>query len=321
VSKIRVLFLCICNIFLAAHQLYAFDGPLQVRNEFPLFLDIDGPHLESASTGTSFSANFSYSSVYLVRNSAVWSFGLDMEISELTLSFRKDILDFIELGVDIPVISFNSGFLDGLLKAYHNTFGFPDYGRSDRPENAFLYEVRKKGSLVVKGKNGRIGIGDIRFTVKKPLFKGDPAVSVRGDLEVPTGDPKAGFGSGGIDSGIAVLADKNLGKNFRSYFNLGIIFPGDLKGYEKIELGNFIYGGVALEAALWKHISLVGQVFSQTSPFPRTGVGPMDRAAVLLTLGGRYYSGDNNFELSFTEDPNTAGAPDFMLNFSFKRRF
>jgi hypothetical protein len=47
----------------------------------------------------------------------------------------------------------------------------------------------------------------------------------------------------------------------------------------------------------------------------------MDRTAVLLTLGGRYYSGDNNFELSFTEDPNTAGAPDFMLNFSFKRRF
>jgi hypothetical protein len=43
--------------------------------------------------------------------------------------------------------------------------------------------------------------------------------------------------------------------------------------------------------------------------------------AVLLSLGGRYYSGNNSFELSFTEDPNTSGAPDFSLNFSFKKIF
>jgi hypothetical protein len=320
-SKIRVLFLSIFSVFFMTHVSYAFDGPLQIKNEFPLFLNVDARYLESASTGDSFSADLSYSSVYLVKNSAEWSFGLDMEIAELTLKFRKDIKGFIELGVDVPIISFNSGFMDDFIKAYHNAFGFPDYGRSNRPENAFLYEVRRKGSLIIKGENGRIEIGDIRFTVKKPILKGDPAVSIRGDLELPTGDSKTGFGSGGIDSGIAVLVDKDLGKNFKSYLNLGIIFPGGLRGYEKIDLGDTIYGGAAIEAALWKDISLMGQVFFQSSPFPRTGMGSADRTAVLLTFGGRYYSGNNNFELSFTEDPNTAGAPDFMLNFSFKRRF
>jgi hypothetical protein len=44
-------------------------------------------------------------------------------------------------------------------------------------------------------------------------------------------------------------------------------------------------------------------------------------AAVLLSLGGRYYSGKNSFDISLTKDPNTAGAADFTLNFSFKRRF
>jgi hypothetical protein len=316
-----ILFLCICAVLLEANQSYAFDGPLQTRNGFPLFLNIDEPYLESSPTGTSLAADFSYSSVYLVKNSAVWSFGLDMEIAGLTLKFRKDIERFIELGIDVPIISFNSGFMDDAIEAYHNAFGFPDYGRSNRPENAFLYEVRKKGRLVIKGENGSIGLGDIRFTIKKPILTGDPAVSIRGDLELPTGDAKTGFGSGGIDSGIAVLADKDLGKYFKTYLNLGIIFPGDLRGYEKIDLEAFIYGGVAVEAAFWEHVSLTGQVFSQISPYPGTGVGPVDRAAVLLTLGGRYHSGDNNFELSFTEDPNTAGAPDFMLNFSFKRRF
>jgi hypothetical protein len=43
--------------------------------------------------------------------------------------------------------------------------------------------------------------------------------------------------------------------------------------------------------------------------------------AVLLSLGGRYYLGNSSLELSFTEDPNTSGAPDFTFNASFKRRF
>jgi hypothetical protein len=41
---------------------------------------------------------------------------------------------------------------------------------------------------------------------------------------------------------------------------------------------------------------------------------------MLLVLGGRYYAGVGSFELSLTEDPNTSGAPDFILNFSFKKR-
>jgi hypothetical protein len=112
--------------------------------------------------------------------------------------------------------------------------------------------------------------------VKKPIPKGDPAISIRGDIELPTGDSETGFGSGGIDLGIAVLADKDLGKNFKSYLNFGIIFPADLRGYEKIDLGDSIYGEAAIEAALWKDISPISQALFQSSPFPRTGVGSVD---------------------------------------------
>ena len=83
----------------------------------------------------------------------------------------------------------------------------------------------------------------------------------------------------------------------------------------------FMFGGAAVEAAFWKHVGLIAQVFVQSSPFPETSISSIDRLAVLLTIGGRYYAGKNSFELSLTEDPNTAGAPDFTLNFSFKKRF
>jgi len=211
--------------------------------------------------------------------------------------------------------------MDGFLNSYHDAFGFPDYGRSNRPDNEFLYEVRRNRDLVVKGKNGHIGIGDIRLTLKKPLLNSDPAISIKGDIELPTGDAKAGYGNGSIDAGIAVLMDKKLSEYFKSYLNIGAVFPGNLRGHEEITLREFLYGGAAIEASFWKNISLIVQVFVQGSPFPKTDISSVDRLAVLLSLGGRYSSGNNNFEFSLTEDPNTSGAPDFTLNFSFKRIF
>ena len=78
----------------------AFDGPLQIKNQFPLFLYVDVPYLETASLEDSFSVSLSHSSVYLVDNSSKWDMGLDMEITELDLRLKKNIHDFIELGVD-----------------------------------------------------------------------------------------------------------------------------------------------------------------------------------------------------------------------------
>jgi len=299
----------------------AFDGPLQIENQFPLFLHIDAPRLEKASIEDSLSASFSYSSVYMVKDSPQWSMGLDMEIAKLDLRLRKTIKNFIELGIEVPFLSLDSGFMDDFLNAYHSAFGFPDYGRHNRPDNKFLYEVRRNGVPVIVGENGRPGIGDVKFTLKKPLLEGDPAISVRGDIEIPTGDAKTGIGSGGTDIGIAVLIDKNLGGKFRSYSNLGMVLPCDLEGRARIPLREFLFGGTSIEASLWKDISLLAQVFVQGSPFPKTGIGSVDRIAVLFSLGGRYNSGKNSLEFSLTEDPNTAGAADFTLNLSLKRRF
>ena len=317
-----VIFIAMLLIFsLHSSTSYGFDGPLQARNQFPLFLYLNTPYLESALVENSFSASLSYSSINLVESSSEWDIGLDMEITELDLRFRKNIGDFIELGIELPILSFSSGFMDGFLNSYHDAFGFPDYGRSNRPDNEFLYEVRRNRDLVVKGKNGHIGIGDIRLTFKKPLLNRDPTISIKGDIELPTGDAKAGYGNGSIDAGIAVLMDKKLSEYFKSYLNIGAVFPGNLRGHEEITLREFLYGGAAIEASFWKNISLIVQVFVQGSPFPKTDISSVDRLAVLLSLGGRYSSGNNNFEFSLTEDPNTSGAPDFTLNFSFKRIF
>lgn len=307
------------NIF-TAHPAAAFEGPLQTKNLFPLFMHLDTPYLESAATGNSFSSGLSHSSVFVVKDSGGWSADLDMETTELDLKYRREISGLFELGIDLPVISFNSGFMDSFLNSYHKTFGFGDYGRSSRPDNAFLYELKKDGVTVIKGKNGGIGIGDIRLTAKKKLLSNDPVVSVRAEIELPTGSASDGFGSGGFDGGVSILVDKKLGEKFMSYFNVGVVLPGDLKGHESVGLRSYAHGGAGVEAALWEKFSLLGQIYFQTSPFPKTGIGAIDRLSALLSFGGRYSSGSNSFEFSLSEDANTAGAPDVTFNFYYKRR-
>lgn len=244
-----------------------------------------------------------------------------MEVTELNLTLKKNIKNFLEVGVDIPIVSFNSGFMDGFLNSYHDAFGFPDYGRSNRPNNKFLYEVRREGILIVDGKGGHINIGDIKLRLKKTILYGDPAISIKGDLEFPTGDARDGYGNGGIDAGVAILVDKKLSDKVMTYLNIGAVFPGDFKGHETVELKEYIYSGAGVEAYLLKNLNLLAQVFIQGSPYPKTEISAVDRTAVLLSLGGRYLFGKNSIEFSFTEDLNTSGASDLTFNFSFKKNF
>lgn len=300
---------------------FSFDGPLQVRNQFPLFFHINQPYLEKAAPEDSLSISLSHSSSFMVKKSAIWSVDMDMELTGLDLRYRTDISELFELGIDIPLLTFNSGFMDNALSSYHKLFGFSDYGRSSRPSNVFTYEVRKNGSLIIKGQSGSIGIGDMRFSVKKVLFSGGPVISLKADMEIPTGAASKGFGSGSFDFGIAALMDKRLSEKVTSYINLGVVFPGDLKAYETVRLRSFAYAGAGIEAALWSNIGILGQIFFQGAPLPKTDIPSIDRPSVLLSFGGRYYSGKEIFEVSFTEDPNTAGAPDFTISFALKKRF
>ena len=319
-KKYVPLSILIMLLFLAG-KTFAFEGPLQVKNQFPLFLHINAPYLESAVTENSFSAGLSHSSVYMTRYSADWSVNLDMEITELDLRLKKIIPGLFELGIEVPVLSAESGFMDDFLDTYHRTFGFSDYGRSERPSDSFLYEVRKNGAVVVSGKNGRIGIGDIRLTAKKEIRTIDPVISLRAEVEFPTGDAGDGHGSGGLDTGMTLLVDKKISQTFMSYWNAGILFPGRLRAHEDVGLRTSYHAGAGIEAALWKQVSLLGQITFQTSPFPKTDIGSIDRIAALLTFGARYSPGKQSIEFSLTEDPNTAGAPDVIFNISYIRRF
>lgn len=318
---LKAIFIALSLLLLFPAAALSFDGPLQYKNQFPLAIPLATPYLESAVPESSLSANLSYSSVYLVKNSPEWSFGLDMEITDLTIRAKKSFGDSLEIGLDVPLLIFDSGVMDGFLSSYHRTFGFPDYGRSARPQNSFLFDVRRNGNAIVEGKDGIPGLGDLRLTAKKTILTGDPAISLLVSLDLPTGDAKAGFGNGSLGAGAAFLLDKEITGWLKSYWNMGWVFPGDLRGYETVRMRSYFWGGAAFEAEVKKGWSALAQLYYERVPWPRTEIGSIDRNAVLFAAGGRYAAGANVFELSFTEDPSTSFAPDVSFTFSYKRKF
>ena len=302
-------------------MVFSFDGPLQVRNQFPLFLPFDPPYLESSAVGDSVSVSLSHSSVYVTQASQFWTVNMDLELTELSVRLKKKIGSSTEVGLDVPFLRPTEGFLDQPLAKLHDALGTGDYGRHERPYNEFLYEVLYKGKPVVLPEADKSGMGDVRLTFKGEVTDGMPLVSIMGSLELPTGDAKRGYGNGSYDASLAVLVDVAFGKKYRGYGNAGAVFPGALKGYETVPMHTYYYAGFGIEAAWWERFSVIAQTMVATSPYPDTGIRQIDWPGVLLVVGGRYSFSTSSIEFSLTEDPDTAGAPDFILNITGKMNF
>ena len=299
----------------------SFDGPLQVRNQFPIFLPLDPPYLESAAARDSATVSLTHSSVYVIETAPAWTVNMDLELTELNIRLKKTLGPRTELGLDVPVIRPTAGFLDAPLASFHNALGTGDYGRSARPNNEFLYEVLYQGKPVIIPESDKAGIGDVRLTVKRVVNDAKPLVSLMANVELPTGDAKTGYGNGSVDAAFAVLVDLDLGKQYRGYGNAGLVVPGDLKGYQTIPMRTYAYAGFGVEAAWWDRFSVIVQTVVSGSPYPTTGIRQVDWPGILLTFGGRYSFSSSSFEFSLTEDPDTAGAPDFIMNVSYMMSF
>jgi len=296
----------------------SFEGPLQVNNLYPIFLHADQQYLDKAAFENSMSYSLSHSSTYTVQSSGRWDIDLDMEITELNFRYKKIIKDAVEFDVDLPVLIIGGGFMDGFLETYHDTFGLPDYGRSERPRNEFLYVVRKDGELIIDGKSG-IGLGDIRLALKKPLITSDGfALSIKGDIELPTGNAKKGYGNGSLDAGLSLLIDKKISDSIITCVNFGAVFPGDVRANKELDLKNFYCGGLGIEADAGDGLSFLMQLQGESSIYPRTDLLAVDRDSFLLIIGGRYTKAESNYDISLAEDINASGAPDFILNITYK---
>jgi len=321
-NKICWGFLAVMVLMASAAVCRAAPRPIQAPNRFPLFwmflapgpmpADLPGKGVLETSLAVD------YSALYFQHSSDQWDVLIDMETVVIDLSATYAITPRWAVGLTLPIVSTNSGFMDVFLEGFHDTFNLPNYGREERPPNTFGFRVAKEGQLWFQGQSGQTQLADTTIFLKYQLSdfddrQGFASLLVFG-LKLPTGEPQLGFGSGAVDMGF-YLPMQWWRKRWSFFLSPGATLIGSPDtGEADFGVRNTLHlsGGVSFSSSDKWHWVL--QTDYHTSPLEQTGIEELDQGALQLTLGCRYtMSRGWVLDMGFSED--LAGAvPDFTVH-------
>jgi hypothetical protein len=243
---------------------------------------------------------------------------MDMEMTVVDLSLAYGLTPHLALRLDVPLVSMNSGFLDGFLESYHDALGVGNYGRENRPRNAFAYAVRKDDRLWVEGESGGFRWADVTLAAQWALpLAGELrqwSSALMASVKLPTGNTRLGYGSGKIDAGL-FLPSQWSGAPWTVYLMPGFMWRGDpdTTGADvSARNGAALFLGAAYAYSdKWRWLA---QLNYFTSPLEKTGIKRLDDGALELAVGFQRLIGKNrHVEFAFCEDPFTLAAPDFNI--------
>ncbi|MBI1910285.1 MAG: DUF3187 family protein [Deltaproteobacteria bacterium] len=315
-----------------AESYYPPLGPIPVRNQNPLylqFLDLHPQRTEVLPAGTyQVEMQAAYSNLF-ERNASPatgYQVALDMELLRHSIFFRYGVMDRFELGVELPLLHFNGGFLDSFIQDFHHFFGLPNAGRELYPNGTFEYAIRKNGVPLYEVNPETYGLSDIILDFKHQIFKEagwHPGLASIFYLKLPTGDRGHGLGSGNPDFGFQVAAEKNYDR-YHGTLNLSYTVLGGNDLLAEISRPAVLGWMTGLEISLIRELwSLMLQMSGDTGLFHGTGLTELDEGALNLTVGFGGRVGDfNEWKVAFEEDPDSDGAAvDFTVFFQWGTRW
>jgi hypothetical protein len=297
-------------------------GPFALRSQNPLYLLFLQPRPERAAvlgpTDLRLSLRGPYSNIYERGTSATSGvdFTLDMELFRPNLMLEYGLNSGWELGLEIPFLHFEGGFLDAFVQGFHNAFGFPNGGRDKVANGQFTYDVSQSGTNLYRVNPDTFGVSDFVFHAKKLFFDEralTPALAGTLSFKIPTGDRGEGLGSGMPDIGVNLSAEKHY-KRFHSYANLGAVALGASSlGFEPFKNDFVWHWMAAVELSAWDpHLGIIAQIQGDSSLFHDSGIATLDGRTVILTIGLAGQVGDWAWKLGFAEDVTAVGpAVDF----------
>jgi hypothetical protein len=254
---------------------------------------------------------------------------LDGESSRFTLHGRYGVWSRLEVGVEVPYVIIGGGFLDSFIEGYHHTFGFPNGGRDQAPQNRLVYRYEKDGQMRLNMVQSGAGLGDVRLTGGWQFFKGEAEmpgeITLRASLKLPTGDSDTLRGSGSTDLALWLVGKKD----FQMPLGRGSVFGGMgamamtdgkvLKDQQRPLVG---FGTLGIGWSPLNWLALKVQVDSHTSFYRDSDFKQVDGASVQLTMGGTLaFSPRTALDIGVTEDLTVTTSPDVVFHLSLSHRF
>jgi hypothetical protein len=251
----------------------------------------------------------------------------DGETAQYTLRFRYGATDYLELGVDLPVVQHSGGYLDSLIRNYHDMMGFPNNRQEQFAKNQINYQVTDNGTETYALNEPRSGLGDIRFSAAIPLLRNDTEskryLAIRSMLKLPTGESNDLLGSGGTDLslGLAYSDYELLSKlNIILSAHAGLLYLGDAEVLESLQNHYAGYGGLFANwhALRWLDLKLQLDVHSAfyDSELKQLGSSLQLLGGAAVKLPGEIY-----LDFGISEQLITDATPDVGFYLMARRLF
>ncbi|MEE8041786.1 MAG: DUF3187 family protein [Pseudomonadales bacterium] len=172
---------------------------------------------------------------------------LDGETSVFTVNLRHGILEWLEVGVEIPYVMHSSGGMDPLVDGWHDVFNLPDSGRTNASSNEFSYQLVLGGQPALDLQSRTGDIGDIRVLIASSLMEGDRSLAARGSIKFPTGDEEDLIGSDSTEIAISMAYTDlvTMPANMVLTAEAGFV-GGEDDGLLGRQEQTIVFGGVAL---------------------------------------------------------------------------
>lgn len=244
----------------------------------------------------------------------------DYELDRFLIRGRQGIGNGIDVTVDLPLLSRGDGFLDPIVKAWHDTVlaGLNPY-RTDAPFGRCYIDLPGQhfGSAT--------GIGDVTIALTKSVSDRSMATVA---VKVPTGNAAQLLGSGGIDAALALQTRIPVVRRLDLHLQAGLVAqsPGSALDHTR---GLVHQAAFALAYAPNSRDRWVMQLQSEDSATV-TGVQRSDTGHRIFSLGyQRKLNARSTFEFFITENqdwpnwpiPHLANeGPDFTAGLKLTRR-
>lgn len=250
---------------------------------------------------------------------------LDGESWYVDTRLRYGLTDRWEIGIDLPYVAHGRGNLDNLIEGWHDLFGL-DNGNRQGPSNRLRLSYRSGDTTLIDLQDPSSGLGDVRLTAAVQLFDSvdsATALTLRGSVELPTGDEWKLRGNDGVDLALGLEAEQHRrlgGRDLALHAQIGALRPGDWTPLESRQEELVPYATVGAAWQWQPRWRLRAQLGYQGS-YLDSRLDELGGSTASLTLGGAvsFPRFGLELDLALIEDLVSDTTPDFGLYLALRR--
>ena len=253
---------------------------------------------------------------------------LDGEITKTSINYTNQISDNLTINVNLPLHTFNKGFLDSPIEQWHNFFGLSDGSRVNFPKNQLNFEILSNSNKE-KIKDSYIGFGDIQISTKLNFYsKNENDLYFITSIEIPTGSKKKNLGNKEFEGIVALNLKKNIRDNLviNSVFGVSIINQKDSFLFKERNINYFskLLFSWKPQYFLFKNVfnPLIYKINIEVfEPKIKSDFKALGDKYYVFGLGATYeFAKGKYFNFGFSEDLKVNSSADFSFIFGFEMK-